>query len=150
MFPGFLLDLQSPLELVGHLQVRNLHLSPPSPGSGRTSEGGTPQKAVPQSPSPVCGKGREVRVLLYRDSGAPFLQTVVLLSVLFWKSKISQGSEFYGGEWKFLFSRENNSAERFIFRRFISTSTFENLAKSYVITSKRYYFFYFRKSILTA
>lgn len=31
------------------------------------------------------------------DSGAPFLQTVVLLSVLSGKTRLSQGSEFYGG-----------------------------------------------------
>lgn len=43
-----ILDPQFPPELVGHLQVGNLHLSPFSPGSGSTSEEGTPWKTLLQ------------------------------------------------------------------------------------------------------
>lgn len=87
------MDSRSPLELVGHLLVGNLHLSAPSPGNGSTSAEETPQIIFLQYLIPDCEKGREVWILLSRDNIASFLQTVALLSVPFGKSKISQGSE---------------------------------------------------------
>jgi len=58
MFLDLLLDPQSPLELVGHLQVGNLHLSPLTLATGSTSKDGTPQKTLLQYPGPVHGKER--------------------------------------------------------------------------------------------
>ena len=73
------------------------HLSLPSLASGGTSEEGTPCKTLLEYPCPVFGKQREFLVLLQRNSGASFSQTVVSLSALSGKAKVSQGSEFYGG-----------------------------------------------------
>lgn len=50
------MDPRSSLELVEQLQVGNLHLSPPSAGSGSTSEEGIPPKALRQYLCPVSEK----------------------------------------------------------------------------------------------
>lgn len=127
---------------MGHLLVGNLNFSPPSPGNGSTSAEGTPQKIFLQYPCPVCEKGSLAFVV--QGQCCFFCTDSGFIVCPFWEIKNFPGVRVR----KFLFSRENSTAEGLIFRRFISTNTFENLAKSYMFSSKRYYFLYFRKSSL--
>lgn len=59
----------------------------------------------------------------------------------FWEIK-----NFSGARVRKFFRRENSTAKRLIFGRFISTNTFNNLVKSYMFPSKRYYFFISEKA----
>lgn len=131
---------------MGHLLVGNLHLFAPSPGSSSIGAEGSPQKIFLQYPCPDCEKGREVWLLLYRDSVASFYRQCLYYLTLLGNQKFLWGQTLK----IFQKGKKDSTAKRSIFRRFISTNTFDNLVKSYMFPSETYYFLYFRKSMLTA
>lgn len=148
MFLDVILDPQFPLELVGHLELGNLHLSPHSPGSGSTSEEGAPRKGLHWCTLLYPGEKSGFAV---QGQWCFFFTDNAFIPCPFWEIKDFSGIRVLRRRvWKFLLSRKNDTEERFIFRRFISTNTFEKLPKSHVFTSKRYYFLYFRESRLIA
>lgn len=71
--------------------------------------------------------------MLYRDSGAPFLQAVVLLSVLFVKSKIPRGQSFMEEGLQNFIQQGKQYCREINFRK-VQTKIFEKLASSYMFT----------------
>lgn len=107
---------------MGYLLVGNLHLSAPSPASGSTSAEGSPQKILLQDPCPDCEKGEK--------SDFCCMETMLLLFYRQWLYCLSLlGNEkFLRGQSQKSFQKgkQHSTAKRLIFRKFISTNTFDN------------------------